>query len=195
MSYCDTLITAGIALDCTSQLGANGYEAEGVILNRSDIDFVSSSYSGNTVTSITLTSETAKGYQIVQPAKNPFTGTISALEEGTYYNTFTHSVSFVILNNDPDVAAFVDAIANGEFVIILERKSKNAEDTVGSEFVVYGWHQGLAATETAFEAYSDETHDGWKITLTEAKSPSSTTFVNYGTYATTKAAVQSLYAE
>lgn len=192
MSYCDSLIAANISQNCENPLVA-GVEREGVIINRSDIDFAASVVSGNKITTLALKSG-KKGFKITQPAAAPFSGTSTTLTTGTYYNSWTHNVGFVVLDNTPDVCSkVIDGLANGSFVVVLENKTKSGKDTPnGQEFQVYGWHQGLKASEISEEKYSEDTDGGWAVTMTESKSPLSAVFFSAGSYASTKSAFDSL---
>lgn len=189
MGFCDTLIAKAITISCDLVAGV---EANGWIVNRDDVDFASSTISDNKVTSLVLKTG-KKAYAVAQPPKAPFTGTTTALEEGTYANTFTHNVGLVVLDNSPEVCKdIIDPLANGKFVVILENKFKDIAGTTGQEFQLYGWLQGLSATAIDNDKYSEDTEGGWAITLTETKSPKSAMFVFDTDYATTKAMIEAL---
>lgn len=178
-------------MNCSSPL-LPGLEANGVIINRDDIDFANCVISGNKISTLVLKSGKV-GYAIAQPDKAPFTGTNTALAAGTYYNTWTHQVAFVVLDNTPEVASnVIDGLANGAFVVILENKSKASGTSTGQEFQVYGWHQGLKASEITEDKYSEDTDGGWAVTMEETKSPLAATFFFSTSYEATAAAVASL---
>lgn len=200
MGLCDDAIRREISVNCAEPI-VPGVEAEGVIINRADIDFSASALSKerpNVIESLVLKSG-KKGYKVLQGGNSPFTGTSIALAVGTYRNTFTNTVNFVVLDNDPDVCAdIIDGLANGSFVVILENKHKGTskEKNAGdAAFQVYGWYQGLKAAEISDEKYSEDTDGGWAVSLQETKAPKSGMFLFSTSYEATKTAVDSLVSE
>lgn len=199
MGVCDYSIKRDIAPSCDDPI-VPGVEQEGVIFNRSDIDFSTVKFSENhknVIETLALKSG-AKGYKVVVYGNSPFNGTNTALATGTYRNTFTNTVNMVILDNNPDVCSdVIDGLANGEFVVILENKSKslNATEAGYSAFQVYGYYQGLNAAEIANDKYSEETEGGWSVSLTETKVPKSALFLFKTDYEATKSMVATLTAE
>lgn len=172
MAACDTLISTSIqAVDCNT--GAKrGVMRQGYLANRKEIDFSRSSLQeGNMLELITFKSVQGKLRPIYQNGRMPYNGTQQELVEGTFRNTFTNTVQFVMLNHDP-VNAFdvIDKLANGEFVVFL--KSLERADV----WQVFGWHTGLHASAMVRELYSDDTLAGWLITLTEEDAPMSGVF-------------------
>lgn len=196
MAVCDYLVQKDIEVNCTDPL-VQGVEAEGVIINRQDIDFSAVTYDtakANIIKTIALKTG-KKGYRVVQGGNSPFTGTKTELATGTYRNTFTNTVSLVVLDNDPDVCKdIIDGLANGSFVVILENKYKGLNKTNAGEaaFQVYGWAQGLMATEITNEKYSEDTDGGWLVNLQETKAPRSGMFMFTTDYEATKTAVDTL---
>lgn len=196
MAVCDYLVQKDIEVNCTDPL-VQGVEAEGVIINRQDIDFSAVTYDttkANIIKTIALKTG-KKGYRVVQGGNSPFTGTKTELTTGTYRNTFTNTVSLVVLDNDPDVCKdIIDGLANGSFVVILENKYKglNKENPGEGAFQVYGWAQGLMASEITNEKYSEDTDGGWLVNLQEAKAPRAGMFMFTTDYETTKTAVDTL---
>lgn len=194
---CDNAIKRDIELNCDDPI-VPGVEQEGVIINRSDIDFSTVAFNTarkNVVETIALKSG-KKAYKVVVSGSTPFTGTNTALATGTYRNTFTNTVNMVILANDPDVCAdIIDGLANGEYVVILENKAKSLqkeENPGDSAFQIYGYYQGLKAAEISNDKYSEETEGGWSVSLQETKVPKSALFYFKTDYETTKAAVEAL---
>lgn len=171
-TLCESLIASAIDFDCDDMV-VKGLESDGIIINRSDIDMSSTVFDSsnpNIINTLVLESS-KKGYAIQQNGKTPFTGTQTSMEEGTYRNTFTNTVSFVILNNGPEVAKnIIDGLANGSFVVILRNKhiTEDSSSTAGTaEYQVYGYYQGLTASEISNDKYSEDTDGGWLVTLTE----------------------------
>ena len=186
-NICETLIGQDIAFDC-DDLVARGLEADGLIINRNDIDFgatVFSSTKKNVIEQIVLKTG-KKAYEIVQQGSTPFTGVTSTLNVGTYRNTWTHVIPIAVLANTPDVVAnVIDGLANGSFLVILRNVTKG--DGGEAEYQVYGYAQGLRASEGSNEKYSEDTDGGWLITLQETSAPKAALFF-YDTDAKTTAA-------
>lgn len=194
---CDNAIKKDILLNCDDPI-VPGVEQEGVIINRSDIDFSTVAFNTtrkNVIETLALKSG-KKGYKVVVSGSTPFTGTNTALATGTYRNTFINTVNMVILANDPDVCAdIIDGLANGEYVVILENKAKNLlkeENPGDSAFQIYGYYQGLKAAEISNDKYSEETEGGWSVSLQETKVPKSALFYFKTDYDTTKTAIETL---
>ena len=166
MSYCDGKIVAGLVNDCAT-LPAAGYEAEGVIINRADIDFSTATVTGNVLTDIPLKSG-KKGYKLEQKGARPFADSTSEAEVGTYATTFNKNVAFAVLSNDPEHSDFIDSVANGEFVVVLKAKDKG-KDNKGA-FKVFGWHNGLKVSAISHDPYGDA-KGGAVVTLTEEQAP------------------------
>ena len=192
-NLCESIIAKDIAFSC-DELVTKGLESDGIIINRSDIDFsatVFDSANPNIIKTLVLKSG-KKGYEVSQAGNTPFTGTQSALEVGTYRNTFTHTVSFVVLANDPDVAHnIIDGLANGNFVSILRNKHKGGQDGDG-EYQVYGYSQGLTASEITNDKYSEDTDGGWLVNLQETGARMSAMYYWNTDRSTTAAAYESL---
>lgn len=175
-NLCNSLIANDIDFACDDLVVA-GLEADGIIINRDDIDFgdaVFDNNNANIIQTIVLNSG-KQGYQVVQQGNTPFTGTVSNLVVGTYRNTWTHEIPIAVLANEPSVAKnIIDGLTNGKFVLILRNKHKGS--TGDGEYQVFGWWQGLVATAGTNEKYSEETQGGWLITLTETNAKQSATF-------------------
>lgn len=200
MATCDNIIKRDITPSCDDPI-VPGVEQEGVIANRSDVDFATIAFNPtrkNVIETFALKTG-KKAYKVIVTGASPFTGTNTALASGTYRNTFTNTVNMVILANDPDVCNdIIDGLANGEFVVILENKAKglNKESTPGdSAFQIYGYYQGLKATEIGSDKYSEETEGGWTISLQETKVPKSALFLYKTSYDATKTIVNTLTAK
>lgn len=197
MAVCDNFIKQGISPSCDDPL-VQGVEQRGVIINRDDIDFSAAVFNAtrkNVIETIALKAG-KNAYEVVVMGSTPFTGTNTALATGTYRNTFTNTVSIVILDNGPDVCEnVIDGLANGEFVVILENKFKGLqkeENPGDTAFQVYGWYQGLRASEMTNDKYSEDTDGGWAVSLQETRAPKSGVFLFKTDYETTAAAVESL---
>lgn len=192
-TLCQSLIQADIQSNCANPL-VRGMESDGIIINRSDIDFSATVFDSTDANIIkTLVLKTGKkGYQVQQDGSTPFTGTNTALATGTYRNTFTNQVNLVVLDIDPETSwKVVDGLANGEFVAILKNKAKGTSGK--AEYQVYGYYQGLHATELAQDKYSEETDGGWAVTLEETGAPKAAVYFFNTDSSTTQAAYEALY--
>lgn len=184
---CEALISADIAFDCDA-MSVRGLESDGLIINREDIDFAAStidSTNGNIVKTLVLKSG-KKAYEVAQLGNTPFTGLVSNLNVGTYRNTWTHDIPIAVLANDPTACnKIIDALTNGNFVLILKNKNKGANGD--GEYQIFGYHQGCRASAGTNDKYSEDTEGGWLITLQEQNAPKSGMFL-WNTDATTTAA-------
>ena len=190
MAVCDYLIAKDIRNNC--ELVA-GIESEGVIINRADIDFSASAHdttNKNIIKSIVLKSG-KKGFKIVVGSNQAFNNTQTTLAVGTNRNTFVNDLAFTIIDNTPELSESVlDALANGQFVVVFENKQKvEAEKSI---FQVMGWAQGLRAQTLENNKYNEETSGGWAVMLQETNVPKSAMFFFDTTEATTRAAFNSL---
>lgn len=191
-NLCSSLISKDINFAC-EDLIVRGLEADGIIINRDDIDFASTTFDTNkpNVIKSLILKASKKGYQVIQNGQTPFTGTQSALTVGTYRNTWQHTVSLVVLANNPEVnEKIIDGLANGTFVVILRNVSKGS--TGDGEYQVYGYAQGLKASEITEEKYSEDTDGGWLVNLQETAAPRSAMFFFDTDSATTAAAYEAL---
>lgn len=200
MSYCNGLVQLGIEHDCKNPIVA-GLEQEGIIMNRSDIDFAKTVFDEsreNVIKKLVLKAG-AKAYRVVIPTNQPFSGTTTTLEAGTVRNSFTHNVGMAILNNEPDVCdKVIDSLATGRFVCILENKFKNTNKATNpgdSTYQIYGYYQGLQASTLENDKYSEDTEGGWNVVLTETKTPKSALFFYGTTQEATKTALDALLSE
>lgn len=174
---CESLITAAIQFDC-EEFSVRGMEADGVIINRDDIDFaacVIDDKNGNIIKTLALKSGKT-GYAVAQLGNTPFTGLVSNLNVGTYRNTWTHEIPIAVLANDPTVARdIIDPLSNGNFVLVLRNKNKG--ENGDGEFQIFGYHQGCRASAGTNEKYSEDTEGGWLITLQEQNAPKAGMFL------------------
>jgi len=183
MALCDYLISADIAgYDCSNPM-VKGAKADGLLINRADINLAGITYDTTTpnpfkITALPLKS-TKTAFDIVQSGKTPYTGTQQEMVEGTYQNTITNTVQFVILNQGTTTAAQVFALMNGEFVVILQNNN--------GTYQVFGIEGGLRASAMVRELYNDDTLSGWLITLTEENAVKGNLFIESTLYATLKA--------
>ena len=173
---CDSIIANGIAVDCDSPI-VKGMEADGIIINRADIDFSLTVFGNDnkSIIKMLVLKNGKKGYSVAQQGATPFKGVKTTLATGTYRNTFTNEVPIAVLDNGPEVARdIIDGLANGSFVLILKNVHKGAAGK--AEYQVYGYYQGLRASAIDNEKYSEDTDGGWLVTLQETSVPKSALF-------------------
>ncbi len=183
---CLGLITQGLETTCKNH--PNGFEKEGILFNRPDIDFGGIVYNTNSKNSVkTMPLLSGKvGFKIVQFGTKPFNGTKkSGVSKETAPGKMTKTVQFFVPDHDPEVdEGFVDAILNGEFVMILENKDKN-EIANNAAFEIYGLQNGLHFTAIEQDTYGDY-GSGWLITMEETEAPSSSMYLFDTSYSATK---------
>ena len=180
MALCDFIISADIqGYDCENPM-VKGAKADGLIINRKDINLSGITYDTNDPFKITalplLQGKTA--YDIVQGGKTPYTGSQQEMQEGTYQNTLTNTVQFVILNQGLTTANQVFALMNGEFVVVLQNNN--------GTYQVYGIEAGLRASAMVRELYNDDTLSGWLVTMTEENAVKGNLFIEATLYETLK---------
>lgn len=189
---CESLIAQDIKIPCEDQV-TKGLESDGLIINRNDIDFANTVIEGNVIKTLVLKTG-KKAYEIRQEGANPFTGTKTELNVGTYRNSWKNTVAIVVLANTPDVCSnIIDGLANGKFVVILRNLSKGADG--GAEYQVFGFAQTLKAASGENDKYSDDTEGGWLVTLEEESVPKAAYFFYDTSSETTAAKYQSLLTE
>lgn len=196
MGVCDNLLKQDIVPSCDDP-AIPGFEQEGVLINRKDIDFANVTFNvtrSNVMEALPL-KQGKKGFKIVALGAQPFNGTGTAFAAGTYRNSFNNTFAFVVLDDGSDVRGnIIDALANGEFVAVLENKYKGMGKTNKGDcaFQVYGFYQGLKATEMADGKYSEDTDGGWTITMQETKTPKSGLYLFKTSYDATQKLVETL---
>lgn len=192
MDLCDYNLAQDIAGSCENPQVA-GLRNTGYLFNYDDVDWdkiVRNKDNPNIIETLLLATG-KRGYKVVVPGNTPFTGTKASMTTGTYRNKFTKSASIVVLNSGPDVSKnVIDQLANGRFVFIFENKYQGSEHK--NTFEIYGFEQGLAASEMENDKYSEDTDGGWIVTLEETNAPSSGVFFFKTDIETTRAALMSL---
>ena len=180
MALCDFLISADIqGYDCSNPM-VKGAKADGLIINRKDITMSGVTYDSSDpfkITALPLESGNT-AYDIIQGGKTPFTGSQQEMAEGTYQNTFTNTIQFVILNQGTTTADQVFALMNGEFVVVLQNNN--------GTYQVFGLEAGLRASAMVRELYNDDTLSGWLVTMTEENAVKGNLFIDSTLYDTLK---------
>lgn len=183
---CTGIITQALSATCKNH--PFGFEKEGILLNRPDINFggvVYASNSTNIVTTMPL-AHGKVGFKVVQFGTKPFNGTKkSGVSKESSPGKVTKTVQFFVPDHDPTVdEGFIDALLNGEFVMILENKDKN-EATDNAAFEIFGLHNGLHFTAIEQNTYGDY-GSGWLVTMEETEAPSSSIYLFDTSYSATK---------
>lgn len=190
MAECDWAIAQNIAEDCDNPQ-TRGLEADGIIINRKDIDFAScvkDPTNPNIVKTLALKTGT-KGYSVAQSGATPFTGTQTAFAAGTYRNKFNKDVQFVVLDHSADAAHnIIDQLANGSFVLVLKNNYNGSDGK--SKYEIVGYESGTRQTEGTRDPYGDA-DGGWIVKLQEV-APTSAIFLFDTDESTTDSAVASL---
>ena len=104
MGVCDNLLKQDIVPSCDDP-AIPGFEQEGVLINRKDIDFANVTFNvtrSNVMEALPL-KQGKKGFKIVALGAQPFNGTGTAFAAGTYRNSFNNTFAFVVLDDGPDV--------------------------------------------------------------------------------------------
>lgn len=189
---CDYKLAQNIGASCDNPQ-VQGLKNKGYLMNYDDIDF--DSVKRNEANSLIIEDLTLlsgkKAYSAYVPGKTPYTGTKAELATGTYSNKFNKTASIVVLDSGPDVAKnIINNLANGKFVFIMENKYQG--DDKKNTFEIYGFEQGLVASEITNEKYSEDTDGGWAVTLIEENAPSSGIFLFKESIKATRAALESL---
>lgn len=183
---CNGLISQALSTTCKNH--PFGFEKEGILINRPDIDFGSVVFNTSSTNSIkTMPLLTGKvGFKVVQFGTKPFNGTKkSGVSKEASPGKMTKTVQFFVPDHDPAVdEGFVDAILNGEYVMILENKDKN-ETTNDAAFEIFGFQNGLHFTAIEQDTYGDY-GSGWLITMEETEAPSSSMYLFDTSYSATK---------
>lgn len=180
MALCDFLISADIqGYDCENP-AVKGAKPDGLIINRKDITMSGVTYDSTNpflITALPLaTGKTA--FDIIQGGKTPWTGTQQEMVEGTYQNTITNTVQFVILNQGQTTADEIFALMNGEYVVVMQNNN--------GTYQVYGLEVGLHASAMVRELYNDDTLAGWLVTMTEEGAVKGNLFIDSALYETLK---------
>lgn len=184
---CEGIITQGLQKDCVNH--PNGFERIGCIMNRGDIDWsltALTSGTTNVLGGFALLSGKV-GYQVLQYGTKPFNGTKkSGVSKEAAPGKMTKTVQFFVPDRDPLVdEGFIDALLNGEFVMILETKDKNEAGSNNAAFEVFGYHNGLHFTAIEQDNYGDY-GSGWLVTMEETEAPASSMYLFKTSYAATK---------
>lgn len=174
--FCEDLaFIDNIGVECNL---AKGYESTGYIIEKSKLKSYTTDADNKTLLTA-LTVEEGSKFKYIGQLKNAFSDTTVSLNQGTYRNSFTNTVSFKVFDNSAEITKVINGLANGEYVMVLEQKFKDHTIEVGGEDVdhhstyrVFGLEQGLSASAIDQDNYSDDQGCGWSVSLEEVGSSS-----------------------
>ena len=159
---CTNLLAQSLATAC-AEPRIKGYEAIGLIVNRADIDWANITTDANNpriITSLPLLA-TKKAAVIYNSKKNPlpFDGTQTTYNRDA--DAYDKVVQFYFEGIGGAASKAVEALKDGDYVVILERKSKY--DT--GSFQLFGYQKGLSAGNEGGAMVQDEATGYWLITM------------------------------
>ena len=180
---CTETLGANIAGDCSAPR-IKGYEQQGFIVKRSDIDPTTTTISGTNPRIITnLGIKTGGVVAAVYNHKQnplPFGGTKTTYNRDT--DQYDKIVQFYFEGIGGAAAKnVVEPLKTGEYVIVLERKDHRGDGS----FQVFGYQGGLSAAKNGGAQVQDEETGYWLITLA-CQEPFAEISLFDTTYATTK---------
>ena len=159
---CTNLLAQSLATPC-DEPRIKGYEAIGIIINRADINWanvVADSGNRRMIDSLPLL-PTKKAAVIYNSKKNPlpFDGTQTTYNRDA--DAYDKVVQYYFEGIGAAASKAVEALKDGDYIVILERKSKYS---VGS-FQIFGYQKGLSAGNDGGAMVQDEATGYWLITM------------------------------
>ena len=159
---CTNLLSQSLATSCTEPR-IKGYEPVGIIINRADIDWALSTVDANNpriVNGLPLVA-TKKAAVIYNSKKNPlpFDGTQTTYNRES--DAYDKVVQFYFEGIGGVASKAVEALKDGDYVVLLERKSKY---NTGS-FQLFGYQKGLSAGNEGGAMVQDEATGYWLVTM------------------------------
>jgi len=141
MATCDILLTSGFINECeapTSKILGKWY------INFSDIDKTKTQVdlTKNSISKMILVSG-AKIFKLeANPSKTTLSNVNTAFVSGDYYNGFTHSDTYTILNPTAAQLVIYNQLSRALVVSIVEIQNKG--------FFVFGFNSGMSMNESAW---------------------------------------------
>ncbi len=186
---CSAALSGNIASDC-SNIRIAGYEQTGLIFNRDDIDFSSStvdSANGRIVTGIKLKSN-KKPYVIYNSKNNPLPFDGTQTEYDSDNDVYNKTVQFYFEGIGGDAAAdVVEPLKGGQYVVLLQRKDHRGNGS----FQLMGWQTYIKATA---EVQTESTGSAYWLITMEGSEPSAEVAFFDTDYETTLTAYEALLA-
>lgn len=185
---CTNLLAQSLATSCTEPR-IKGYEAIGIIINRADIDWATISIDADNpriVDNLPLLA-TKKAAVIYNSKKSPlpFDGTQTTYNRES--DAYDKVVQFYFEGIGGAASKAVEALKDGDYIVLLERKSKY---NTGS-FQLFGYQKGLSAGNEGGAMVQDEATGYWLITMT-TQEPWAEVELKDASYSLTKATFDAL---
>lgn len=185
---CTNLLAQSLATAC-DEPRIKGYEPVGIIINRADIDWATITVGATNpriVTTLPLLL-TKKAAVIYNSKKNPlpFDGTQTTYNRDA--DAYDKVVQYYFEGIGGSAGKSVEALKDGDYVALLERKSKY--DT--GSFQLFGYQKGLSAGNEGGAMIQDEATGYWLVTMA-TQEPWAEIEFNVATYAQTKTAFDAL---
>ena len=180
---CTNLLAQSLATACTEPR-IKGYEAIGIIINRADIDWatvVADAGNPRMIDSLSL-KPTKKAAVIYNNKKNPlpFDGTQTTYNRDA--DAYDKVVQFYFEGIGAIASKAVEALKDGDYVVILERKSKYNDGS----FQLFGYQKGLSAGNEGGAMVQDEATGYWLITMATQEPWAEIEYNNTGGYSEMK---------
>lgn len=180
---CTNLLAQSLATPC-NEPRIKGYEAIGIIVNRADIDWAtvtSDAANPRMIDNIPLKA-TKKAAFIYNSKKNPlpFDGTQTTYNRDA--DAYDKVVQFYFEGIGGIASKAVEALKDGDYVVILERKSKYNNGS----FQLFGYQKGLSAGNEGGAMVQDEATGYWLITMTTQEPWAEIEWNNTGGYSEMK---------
>lgn len=187
---CTAAMTANVATPC-AEPRIKGYEQIGILIDRKDIDWANVvSADGRLIDTLPLLA-TKKVAVIYNSKKNPlpFNGTQTAYNRDA--DAYDKTVQFYYEGIGGNAGSkVVEPLKNGDYVCILERKSKYIDGT----FPIFGFQKGLSCGNDGGAQVQDEETGYWLMTMT-TQEPYAEIELNSGLPADSKASFDALVAK
>lgn len=183
-------LAANIATDCNNPR-IKGYEQIGVIIDKAHIDYTLTTFDlENPRLILDLKLKAGKTAKVIYNSKKnplPFAGTQTAYNRDA--DAYDKTVQFYFETPGGNSSLqVVEPLKNGEYVVVLERKTKTG---LGS-FQVIGFQSGLSCSNDGGAQVQDEETGYWLMTMT-TQEPFAEMEINDGAeYAAAKAIFDAL---
>ena len=157
-------LTVNLAKSCTEPR-IKGYEQIGLIVLKSDIDLALTTIDAANPRIIdTLALKATKKAAVIYNSKKaplPFNGTQTAYNREA--DAYDKTVQFYYEGIGGEVSKnAIEPLKDGDYVVILERKSKYG----AGSFQIFGWQKGLSCGNDGGAQVQDEETGYWLITMT-----------------------------
>lgn len=180
---CTNLLSQSLATSC-DEPRIKGYEPVGIIINRADFDWatvVVNADNPRIVESLPLLA-TKKAAVIYNSKKNPlpFDGTQTTYNRDA--DAYDKVVQFYFEGIGGAASKAVESLKDGDYIVILERKSKYNNGS----FQLFGYQKGLSAGNEGGAMVQDEATGYWLVTMATQEPWAEVEFNNIGGYSDMK---------